>query len=214
MIARPMVGRLGGASHNSSFAIIRSACTNGRQTRSLGSSSLIRSRLSSYREGAMLSRSSSVSVEGIGGRMERLTGLRVKPCGHQVRFHGDEHLDPDAKHVHVVFVRKDGSEKEVEGRVGQNLLRLAQKNDVELEGACECSIACSTCHVVLDGDVFDNLPEASEEEEDMLDQAFGLTETSRLGCQIVLDESMEGMKVVLPKATRNFYVDGHVPQPH
>ena len=58
------------------------------------------------------------------------------------------------------------------------------------------------------------LPEAEDEEEDMLDLAWGLTSTSRLGCQIELTEEMEGMVVRLPKATRNFYVDGHVPEPH
>ena len=76
-----------------------------------------------------------------------------------------------------MFVKKDGSEQEVEAKVGQNLLRLAQKNGIELEGACECSLACSTCHVILEGDVFDQLEEPVEDEEDMLDQAFGLTET-------------------------------------
>jgi ferredoxin len=62
--------------------------------------------------------------------------------------------------------------------------------------------------------VFDGLPEASEDEEDMLDMAFGLTESSRLGCQVTITESMEGIVVEMPKATRNFYVDGHVPKGH
>lgn len=65
----------------------------------------------------------------------------------------------------------------MEAKVGQNLLRVAQKNDVELEGACECSIACSTCHVILEPEFYDSLEEACEDEEDMLDMAFGLTET-------------------------------------
>jgi hypothetical protein len=72
----------------------------------------------------------------------------------------------------------------------------------------------STCHVIFPVDIFDALPEASEDEEDMLDMAFGLTETSRLGCQIIVTEAMEGMLLEMPKATRNFYVDGHVPKPH
>lgn len=97
---------------------------------------------------------------------------------------------------------------------GQNLLRLAQENDVELEGACECSVACSTCHVILEPKVYSKLPEASEDEEDMLDMAFGLTQTSRLGCQVEVSEDMKGARIVLPKATRNFYVDGHTPTPH
>jgi ferredoxin len=116
--------------------------------------------------------------------------------------------------VHITFVRKDGSKTTVEGKEGQNLLRLAQKHEIELEGACECSLACSTCHVILAGKIFDRLDTASDKEEDLLDMAFGLTETSRLGCQILIKPFMEGTEVVLPKATRNFYVDGHQPKPH
>lgn len=64
-----------------------------------------------------------------------------------------------------------------------------------LTGACEGVCACSTCHVILEEEVYDSLDEPSEEEEDMLDQAFGLTTTSRLGCQIELREDMDGIKV-------------------
>jgi ferredoxin len=88
------------------------------------------------------------------------------------------------------------------------------RHGIELEGACEGVCACSTCHVILEPDVFDRLPEASEDEEDMLDQAFGLTASSRLGCQVVVTPDMDGIAVQLPAATRNFYVDGHVPVPH
>ena len=84
-----------------------------------------------------------------------------------------------------------------------------------MEGACECSLACSTCHVVLEPAVFAALEPPGEQEEDLLDLAFGLTPTSRLGCQVKLDaKSMQGARVTLPKATRNFYVDGHKPKPH
>ena len=110
---------------------------------------------------------------------------------------------------------KDSSKtKTVDGFIGDNLLRCAQSHGIELEGACECSVACSTCHVILEDDVFDELPEATEEEDDMLDMAFGLTPTSRLGCQIIITDDMDGMEITLPAATRNMYVDGHVPQPH
>jgi Na+-transporting NADH:ubiquinone oxidoreductase subunit NqrF len=74
--------------------------------------------------------------------------------------------------------------------------------------------ACSTCHIIAPWKVFDSLPETSEDEEDMLDMAFGLQETSRLGCQITVTQDMEGVVWEMPKATRNFYVDGHVPKPH
>ena len=71
----------------------------------------------------------------------------------------------------------DGKETECEGELGQDLMRLAHANDVDLEGACEGACACSTCHVILDPDIYNMLPAASVEEEDMLDLAFGLTAT-------------------------------------
>lgn len=74
--------------------------------------------------------------------------------------------------------------------------------------------ACSTCHLILPPSLYDALPEPSEDEEDMLDMAFGLTETSRLGCQITVTADMDGVVLEMPKATRNFYVDGHTPKPH
>lgn len=89
--------------------------------------------------------------------------------------------------------------------MGESLLRLAQRNEVDLEGACEGVCACSTCHLILPVDLYDTLDEPSEDEEDMLDMAYGLTETSRLGCQITLRDDMEGAEFKLPSATRNFY---------
>ena len=71
----------------------------------------------------------------------------------------------------------DGQQIAVRGRIGESLLDLARREDIELEGACEGSIACSTCHVILEPRVFDALPEATDEENDMLDLAFGLTQT-------------------------------------
>ena len=124
--------------------------------------------------------------------------------------------DPDYE---VTFrIRKTGETKTVPAYEGDNLLRLAQRHDIPLEGACEGVTACSTCHVVLTDDFFDQLEDdgdhADDREEDMLDQAFGLEPTSRLGCQLRVDARFDGQVVELPEATRNFYVDGHVPQPH
>jgi 2Fe-2S ferredoxin len=97
----------------------------------------------------------------------------------------------------INFIQKDGSVKTVE---------VAHQNDISLEGACEGSLACSTCHVIVDQAFFDKLPAATEDEEDMLDLAFGLTQTSRLGCQIMINDSLEGLTVSLPAATRNMQV--------
>lgn len=116
--------------------------------------------------------------------------------------------------IKVKFLSGDGELQEVEGVAGQNLLSLAHENNVELEGACEGSLACSTCHVVLEQDVYKKLEMPSDEENDMLDLAFGLTETSRLGCQVALSSKLEGTTVRIPSVTRNMAVDGYKPPKH
>jgi 2Fe-2S ferredoxin len=87
--------------------------------------------------------------------------------------------------------------------VGTTILEAAHNNDVDLEGACEGSLACSTCHIIVDDAYFGKLSEPSEDEEDMLDLAFGLTKTSRLGCQIILTKELDGITVEIPDETRN-----------
>eukprot|EP00128_Syssomonas_multiformis_P019005 Colp12_sorted_trinity150504_noHs@21692 len=134
-----------------------------------------------------------------------------------IKRHGDyEMQDPKSEDevVHVTYIDRTGKKHTVRGKVGDNVLYLAHRYGIELEGSCEASLACSTCHVYVDADHFDVIPEPKEEEEDMLDLAAFLQENSRLGCQIILTKDMDGMELTLPKATRNFYVDGHVPKPH
>ncbi|XP_061765946.1 ferredoxin-2, mitochondrial [Nerophis ophidion] len=116
--------------------------------------------------------------------------------------------------VNVVYIDRSGQRIPVKAKVGDNVLYLAHKIGIELEGACEASLACSTCHVYVSSDHLDTLPEPLEGEDDMLDMAPMLQENSRLGCQIILTPELEGMEITLPKVTRNFYVDGHVPKPH
>jgi 2Fe-2S ferredoxin len=106
----------------------------------------------------------------------------------------------------MTFIQRDGSRKEVEAPIGLSVLEIAHRNDVDIEGACEGSLACSTCHVIVDTDWYDLLKEASEDEEDMLDLAFGLTTTSRLGCQIIITEELDGLTVRLPSSTRNMLI--------
>ena len=103
----------------------------------------------------------------------------------------------------MTFILKDGSRKEVEAPLGLSVLEIAHRNHVDIEGACEGSLACSTCHVIVQQKWFDKLAPASEDEEDMLDLAFGLTKTSRLGCQIIVSEELDGLTVRLPAGTRN-----------
>jgi len=103
----------------------------------------------------------------------------------------------------VVFIERDGTRREVDAPLGLSVLEIAHKNGIDIEGACEGSLACSTCHVIVDPEWYDLLKEASEDEEDMLDLAFGLTATSRLGCQIIITEELDGLVVRLPTTTRN-----------
>lgn len=106
----------------------------------------------------------------------------------------------------LTFINTDGSRKEVDAPVGLSVLEIAHKNDIDLEGACEGSLACSTCHVIVDDAFYDQLSEPTEDEEDMLDLAFGLTHTSRLGCQIIMSDALDGLVVSVPSATRNVMV--------
>ncbi|CAM9737955.1 unnamed protein product [Ectocarpus sp. 6 AP-2014] len=101
--------------------------------------------------------------------------------------------------VNMIFVEDDGTEIKVEAELGATLLEVAHENDVELEGACGGDLACSTCHVVLPKEYYDKLDEKEEEEDDMLDLAWGLTDTSRLGCQIKVTRDLEGMLIKIPE---------------
>ena len=106
----------------------------------------------------------------------------------------------------MVFIQTNGDRLEVDAPIGLSALEIAHRNKIDLEGACEGSLACSTCHVVVDPEWYEVLNAASEDEEDMLDLAFGLTHTSRLGCQIIMSEELDGLTVSLPAATRNMSV--------
>ncbi|WAR07461.1 ADXH2-like protein [Mya arenaria] len=103
--------------------------------------------------------------------------------------------------VSVTFVCSDGTKLKVDAAVGDNLLDVVIDNDVDLDGfgACEGTLACSTCHLVFDKADYDRLPsEPCDEELDMLDLAYGITDTSRLGCQVIVSKDMEGLVVSVP----------------
>ncbi len=103
----------------------------------------------------------------------------------------------------ITFIDTEGTRREEDAPIGLSVLEIAHKNDIDLEGACEGSLACSTCHVIVEEEWYDLLSDASEDEEDMLDLAFGLTKTSRLGCQIIMSEELDGLTLKLPAGTRN-----------
>ncbi|CAD6572938.1 MAG: hypothetical protein CYPHOPRED_004976 [Cyphobasidiales sp. Tagirdzhanova-0007] len=136
-------------------------------------------------------------------------------------LHGGKGRPAPGTGIKVLFKNSKGETlKEVEANEGDDIVDLSWEHDLDIEAACEKSIACSTCHVIIDAESYDKLPEPTDEEnlrnaghssgsQDMLDMAFGLEDTSRLGCQCKVTRDLDGMTVQLPSATRNFAVDGH-----
>jgi ferredoxin len=134
-----------------------------------------------------------------------------------LRQHGDLKPPLPGQERHITFIEKDSSRHTFTVADGDNLLDIAQANDLEMEGACGGSCACSTCHCIVEGGdstsqggdkvsaeaMYDKMEEPSDDENDMLDLAFGLTETSRLGCQVVMSKELDGLVVKLPTMTRN-----------
>jgi ferredoxin len=104
----------------------------------------------------------------------------------------------------VRFLKFDGTlDREVDAATGSVLLDVAQANGQPLEGSCEGAMACSTCHVIVDRSDFERLPQASEEEDDLLDLAAHVTRTSRLACQIVLTDALDTLTVKIPPSAYN-----------
>ncbi|KAI6014484.1 hypothetical protein PISMIDRAFT_672203 [Pisolithus microcarpus 441] len=141
--------------------------------------------------------------------------LRKYFHGTRIRQHGQITRPEPGTGIKLQFKDHKGTPiKTIEANEGDDILSLAHEWDIDLEGACEGSIACSTCHVILQPEMYDVLPEPSDDENDMLDLAFGLTDTSRLGCQVQVTKEMDGMEIRLPSATRNMFVDGKKPTHH
>jgi ferredoxin len=121
--------------------------------------------------------------------------LTFSMCYFKLPFHMTK---DQAATVPITFVDPVGKEHEVQAEVGKHLLDVAHDNNIELEGACGGELACATCHLIFEKKIYDTLPEKLDEEDDMLDLAYELTDTSRLGCQITVREDFAGMKVTIP----------------
>ncbi|CAM0142630.1 mitochondrial matrix iron-sulfur protein [Umbelopsis sp. WA50703] len=128
--------------------------------------------------------------------------------------HGKEGVSRGDGPYTVHFITPEGEQIDVKATEGDTMLDLAQRYDIDLECACEGSLACSTCHVICDEEYYNRMEEPTDEENDMLDLAFGLTDTSRLGCQIAMNKDLDGLTVKMPSATRNMRVDGSKPTHH
>lgn len=105
--------------------------------------------------------------------------------------------------IKVTFITTDGKPVEAEGEEGTSLLEAGQAANMPLEGTCEGQMACSTCHVIVDPEWFGKLTPASDDEEDMLDLAAAVERTSRLSCQVVLTQALEGLVVRIPRESRD-----------
>jgi ferredoxin len=105
--------------------------------------------------------------------------------------------------VKITFKKAGLDDITIDVAEGTTILEAAHANGADLEGSCEGSLACSTCHVILEQEYYDKLEEPSDDENDMLDMAFGLSKTSRLGCQVKITKDLEGATFVIPTKTRN-----------
>ncbi|KAI5168395.1 ferredoxin-2, mitochondrial [Pancytospora epiphaga] len=114
--------------------------------------------------------------------------------------------------INIIF-KSMGKFLPVKAVIGHNILETAHLNGIPLEGACEGSLACSTCHVIVDKAIF-NPDEVSDRENDLLDVAYGPKPTSRLGCQVVVSKKMKDRIFEIPRCTRNLAVDGYKPPLH
>ena len=104
--------------------------------------------------------------------------------------------------VTVTFIGTDGTKMPAKAKEGDNLLDIIVDNEIDIDGfgACEGTLACSTCHLIFKNEDFERLPdEATDEELDMLDLAYGLTDTSRLGCQVCMTKELDGLEVNVPE---------------
>ncbi|XP_066038547.1 adrenodoxin-like [Chamaea fasciata] len=102
--------------------------------------------------------------------------------------------------VTVHFINRDGEQLTTTAKEGESLLEVVVNHNLAIDGfgACEGTLACSTCHLIFDKDSFQKLDAVSDEELDMLDLAYGLTDTSRLGCQVCVKKWMDGLTVRVP----------------
>jgi len=108
--------------------------------------------------------------------------------------------------VKICFVTSEGKKVAAEAEPGSRLLEVAQAAGMPLEGTCEGQMACSTCHVIVAGEWFGKLRPASEDEEDMLDLAAGVTQTSRLSCQIEITDALDGIEIHIPKVAHDMQI--------
>ncbi len=98
----------------------------------------------------------------------------------------------------ITFVKRDATETTIDADEGLSVMEIGRDNGIGIEGTCGGSLACATCHVVVDDAWVEATGKPEPDEEDMLDLAFGVESNSRLGCQIKMTAALDGLKVRLP----------------
>ncbi|XP_069468627.1 adrenodoxin-like [Ambystoma mexicanum] len=118
------------------------------------------------------------------------------------------------ENITVHFINRDGETLTATGKVGESFLDVVMKQNLDIDGfgACEGTLACSTCHLIFEPNVYDKIDPVTDEEMDMLDLAYGLTNTSRLGCQVCMKKSIDGLTVRVPTQVSDARQDAEVGQ--
>ena len=98
----------------------------------------------------------------------------------------------------INFIKPDGSAHTISVDEGTTLMEAGRDNNMGIEGTCGGSLSCATCHVIFSEEDYAKVGEPSDDEMDMLDLAFGVTPTSRLGCQIRMSYALDGLTVQVP----------------
>ncbi len=93
----------------------------------------------------------------------------------------------------------DGEQHALDAVEGWRAMEIIREHGLPIKAECGGACACATCHVYVDDAWMDKIPAMRDEEEEMLDDAFEVQDNSRLSCQIILDESLDGLSLTLAK---------------
>ena len=92
-----------------------------------------------------------------------------------------------------------GIEHKLEAIEGWRVMEVIREYGFPIKAECGGACACATCHVYIDNEWVDQIPAIRDDEEEMLDEAFDVQEDSRLSCQIILDDTLDGLRLTLAK---------------
>ena len=97
----------------------------------------------------------------------------------------------------IYVTDRDGVEHALDAVEGWRVMEIIREHGLPIKAECGGACACATCHVYVDGGWLDKLSPMREDEEEMLDEAFNLEDNSRLSCQIIMSQDLDGLKLVL-----------------